>query len=60
MSISRKWSEAGVEPDLAEVLADPLVHRVMRRDGVTLAELKAVIARGRAALGIELCCRCAA
>ena len=60
MSISRKWSEAGIEPGLAEVLADPLVHRVMRRDGVTMVELKTVIARARAALGIEPCCRCAA
>ncbi len=59
MSLSRKWREAGTEPDLAEMLSDPLVHRVMRRDGVTLAELRDVIARARAALRAGLC-RCAA
>jgi hypothetical protein len=47
------WSEAGREPALAEVLADPLVHVVMRRDGVTRAELEAVIRLGRSRLGLD-------
>ncbi len=32
------WLGAGQEPALEEVLADPLVHLVMRRDGVTPGE----------------------
>jgi hypothetical protein len=52
------WREAGKEPSLREVLADPLVHLVMRRDGVTLAQLEAVIARAKERR--SLCCLCAA
>jgi hypothetical protein len=50
------WREAGREPSLREALADPLVHLVMRRDGVSLAELEAVVAHAQARLGRELCC----
>jgi hypothetical protein len=59
MMSNRLWRKAGEEPDLADVLADPLVHLVMRRDGVTLAQLQNVIARARAALRTSPC-RCAA
>ena len=55
----QRWQDAGEEPALAEVLADPLVHQVMRRDGVSLQQLRAVIAEAQCALGICLC-RCAA
>lgn len=58
-AINRKWERAGTEPALADVLADPLVHLVLRRDGVSLAELRAVIARAQAALGVCLCRRAA-
>jgi hypothetical protein len=54
------WLEAGQEPRLAEVLADPLVHLVMRRDGVSRAELEAVIAAAQAHWHGARCCRCAA
>ena len=54
------WSGAGDEPSLSEVLADPLVHLVMRRDGVTRSELEAVIAHGRTLLRRRLCRLCAA
>jgi hypothetical protein len=57
--INRNWQGAGTEPALADVLADPEVHLVMRRDGVAPVELRAVIARARDALGVRLC-RCAA
>ena len=59
MMSNRLWRKAGEEPDLAEVLADPLVHLVMRRDGVSRAQLEAVIAQAQAALQ-ECLCRCAA
>ena len=33
----------GHEPDLSEVLSDPVIHAVMARDGVTEEELLSVI-----------------
>jgi hypothetical protein len=54
------WREAGTEPDLAEVLADPMVHLVMRRDGVSPCQLRRVIAIARKRLRSGLCCRAAA
>jgi len=59
MRSDRLWRDAGEEPKLSDVLADPLIHLVMRRDGVSRAQLDAVIAQARAALREELC-RCAA
>ncbi len=49
------YGVAGIEPDLCEVLEDPLVHLVMRRDGISPADLKAVMLRARAKLGAGLC-----
>ena len=39
----------GIEPSLDEVMADPIVHRLMARDGVALDSLNTLIAevRGR-------------
>jgi hypothetical protein len=54
------WRVAGIEPALNEVLRDPLVHQVMRRDGVTFDELAAVIAHAQASLRRCLCGRLAA
>ena len=62
--VSRQWLEADREPTLVDVLADPLVHLVMRRDGVSMKELCNHIATARARLGFakfgEGPCRCAA
>ncbi len=55
-----RWRAAGQEPALDEVLADPLVHAVMQRDGVTPSALRAVVAAAQAKLRRGLCCRCAA
>jgi hypothetical protein len=57
--VEKRWSGNG-EPRLDEVLADPLVHLVMARDGVGLAELQAVIADAQRRLWSRLCCRIAA
>lgn len=46
----RRYACAGAEPPLAEVMADPIVHAVMRRDGVTLEELREVTRRAAAAM----------
>jgi hypothetical protein len=55
-----RWGTAGREPHLDDVFRDPIVHLVMRRDGVTLEQLRAVVAQARAALRGRLCLRCAA
>jgi hypothetical protein len=54
-TLTRRWTAAGVEPALAEVLADPMVHLVMRRDGVSPCGLWQVIAAARAALRRDPC-----
>lgn len=43
----QRWGVPGSEPPLAEVLADPVVHLVMRGDGVTHTELEAIIRRAQ-------------
>jgi hypothetical protein len=40
------WSEAGVEPSITDVLSDPIVHTLMRADGVHTADLLAIIFSG--------------
>lgn len=34
-SRDKAWSEAGQEPKIEDLMADPIVHLVMRRDGLT-------------------------
>jgi len=43
------------EPSLTEVLADPIVHLVMGRDGVAPEELTALIERARCGLRRRVC-----
>ena len=52
-----RWLAAGKEPTLADMLADPIVALVMRRDGVSPAQLRAVVATARGKLHRRLCCR---
>ena len=44
------YADAGVEPALNDLLTDPLTAMVMRRDGVRLEELRALLAQTRAVL----------
>jgi hypothetical protein len=55
-----RWLAAGKEPALAELLADPLVRLVMRRDGVSPAALRDIVAAAQRGLRDRLCCRSAA
>ena len=41
------WGRPGIEPPLSEVLADPIINAVMRRDGVSSAALEAVVAHAQ-------------
>ena len=54
------WSQAGVEPTLSEMLADPIVHLVMARDGLSRADVERAVAHGQRQLRSRLCCLCAA
>ncbi len=47
---AQPWRFAGEEPALDELLADPLLHLVMKRDGVSEAALQAVIEAARVKL----------
>jgi hypothetical protein len=47
------YLEAGKEPSIAEVLAEPIVRAVMRRDAISEAVLVGVIDRAREEL--DLC-----
>ncbi len=38
------------EPPLRQVLADPIVHLVMRRDGLSVEDVRAVLQTARARL----------
>jgi hypothetical protein len=44
------YNEAGQEPSIAEVLAEPIVRTLMKRDAVSEEALVAVIAHARAQL----------
>jgi|tagenome__1003787_1003787.scaffolds.fasta_scaffold12534874_1 hypothetical protein len=44
------WSGPGTEPRLHEILADPIVHALMRCDGVSGAALESLIAQARRAM----------
>ena len=39
--------KADGEPPLSELLADPILHLLMERDGISLAELQRVIESAR-------------
>jgi hypothetical protein len=55
MSNEKLYDSPGMEPELQELLGDPVIHAVMRRDGVTPAELCLVIRTGRLRLAIPDC-----
>ena len=43
------------EPSLRDLLADPCLHAVMRRDGVEMSSLLTVITAARSHLRRDLC-----
>ena len=44
---ARAYDAAGIEPSIAEVLAEPIVHAVMRRDSINQTMLLDFIERAR-------------
>ena len=43
------------EPSLSEVMADPIVHLVMRRDGLVADQVWPVVREAQSRLGSRLC-----
>lgn len=43
MPQNRAWARAGVEPSLADMLADPIVQALMQADGVYAGDLMMII-----------------
>ena len=50
MSRQADYWVPGREPTLAEVLSDPIVHLVMRRDGISASDVRAAVRLGQARL----------
>tara|TARA_R110000787_G_scaffold285173_2_gene400127 strand:- start:89239 stop:89421 length:183 start_codon:yes stop_codon:yes gene_type:complete len=38
-------AEAGIEPSLNELLNDPLMHKILARDGLTISDVTDVVRR---------------
>jgi hypothetical protein len=49
---SRPSRPDDAEPSLSDLIADPVLHAVMARDGIDCAELVSAIDAGRARLGL--------
>ncbi|QJP16369.1 hypothetical protein G3545_23670 [Starkeya sp. ORNL1] len=45
------WADAHVEPSIDDILADPIIHLVLRRDGLTPGAVKARLDQERRRLG---------
>lgn len=50
MPSNKRWSMHGIEPDLHDVLSDPIVRLVMRRDGLFPGDVWAAIRYARVRL----------
>jgi hypothetical protein len=49
-AIMRDWRCAGDEPTLAEIFTEPIMHLMMRRDGVDSADLLVLIGQVQLAI----------
>jgi len=52
----RPYERAGIEPDLHELLSDPVLHAVMARDGLTEETIRAVVRAAQIRLGLVAPC----
>lgn len=46
-----RWERSGQEPRLEEMLADPMIELVMKRDGLTRDDLVALVQEARRRIG---------
>ncbi|HTH96787.1 MAG TPA: hypothetical protein VL574_05175 [Stellaceae bacterium] len=49
---SRSYAHAGIEPPVEELLADPMLHKLLVRDRITLAETRRAVSEARRRLGL--------
>lgn len=49
--LANRWHRSGEEPSLEEMLLDPVVESVLRRDGLTREDVKAVMEAARLRVG---------
>lgn len=47
MRTSKKWTQAGDEPPIGDLLDDPIAHALMKADGVVAAEVLTVVDRAQ-------------
>ena len=45
-----RWSTQGIEPDLHDLLADPIVQLVLRRDGLVVSDVWVAVSEARSRL----------
>jgi hypothetical protein len=50
MPMATDWGRPGVEPQVEEIVHDPIVQLVMRRDRLTVAQIMATVTRARSRL----------
>ena len=50
--MNQPFDRAGIEPSLEEAIADPVVRLVMRRDGLSDADVWCAVRYGRGRLGL--------
>ena len=39
-----RWSRADEEPDILSMMADPIMHLLLQRDGLSVAEVLSIVA----------------
>jgi hypothetical protein len=52
----RPYESAGIEPDFRDLLADPVLQAVMRRDGIDEDTIRAVVRGAQIRLGLVQPC----
>lgn len=50
MAAQQDWSRSGPEPRVEDIIHDPIVQLVMRRDRLTTAQVLAAVMKARARL----------
>jgi len=52
----RPYESAGIEPDFRDLLADPVLQAVMRRDGIDEDTIRAIVRAAQIRLGLAAPC----
>ena len=52
--LARRWERCGAEPPIEEMLSDPVIEAVLRRDGLTRQDVLAVVETARHRIGRQV------